>query len=62
MNIGLSSDGNVYVNNLVCDAFSFAQADNFEIVDANDRSFTIQFVFAGKTYRFTPSDDSFTVS
>lgn len=59
---GLSSDGNVYVNHLECDAFSFGQADNFEIVDANDRSFTIQFVFAGKTYRFTPSGDNVTVS
>lgn len=59
---GLSSDGNVYVNHLECDAFSFGQADNFEIVDANDRSFTIQFIFAGKTYRFTPSGNSVTVS
>lgn len=59
---GLSSDGNVYVNNLTCDTFSFAQADNFEIVDANDKSFTIQFIFAGKTYRFTPSGNSVTIS
>lgn len=59
---GLSSNGNVYANRLVCDAFSFGQADNFEIVDANNRSFTIQFVFAGKTYRFTPSGDNVTVS
>ena len=59
---GLSSNGNVYANNLVCDSFSFGQADNFEIVSANDRSFTIQFVFAGKTYRFTPSGDNVTVS
>ena len=59
---GLSSDGNGYINHLECDAFSFGQADNFEIVDANDRSFTIQFVFAGNTYRFTPSSNSVTVS
>lgn len=59
---GLSSDGNIYANHLVCDAFSFGQADNFEIVDANDISFTIQFVFAGKTYWFTPSGDNVTVS
>ena len=59
---GLSSDGNVYANNLVCDGFSFGQADNFEIVNANDRSFTIQFVFAGKTYQFTPSGDNVIVS
>ena len=59
---GLSSDGNVYANHLECDAFSFGQADNFEIVNANDRSFTIQFVFAGRTYQFTPSANSVTVS
>lgn len=59
---GLSSDGNVYANNLVCDFFSFGQADNFKIVNANDRSFTIQFVFAGKTYQFTPSGANVTVS
>lgn len=59
---GLSSNGNVYANNLVCDFFSFGQADNFKIVNANDRSFTIQFVFAGKTYQFTPSGANVTVS
>ena len=59
---GLSSDGNVYANHLECDAFSFGQADNFEIVNANDRSFTIQFIFAGKTYQFTPSGANVTVS
>ena len=45
-----------------CNIFNFSGVTNFEIVDANDRNFTIQFVFAGKTYRFTPSGDNVTVS
>ena len=36
--------------------------ENFDIVNANDITFTIQFEYNGKTYSFTPSEGSVTVS
>ena len=35
---------------------------NFRFVDINDRSFTIQFMYNGKTYRFTPSESDISIS
>lgn len=61
-NYYLSSDGSTYFNNLNCDILSFGGVDNFEIVDANDTGFNIQFNYNGKTYKFFPSENSVTVS
>lgn len=61
-NYYLSSQGEAYFNSLNCDIFSFGGVDNFEIVDANDTGFNIQFNYNGKTYKFFPSDANVSVS
>ena len=61
-NYYLSSDGSTYFNNLNCDILSFGGVDNFEIVDADDTSFNIQFNYNGKTYKFFPSESWISVS
>ena len=61
-NYYLSSDGSTYFSNLNCDILNFGGVDNFEIVDANDTGFNIQFNYNGKTYKFFPSENSVTVS
>lgn len=61
-NYYLSSNGSTYFNNLNCDILSFNGVDDFKIVDANDTGFNIQFNYNGKTYLFTPSEGSVTVS
>lgn len=61
-NYYLSSQGDAYFNSLNCDIFNFSGVTNFEIVDANDTVFNIQFNYNGKTYKFFPSENSVTVS
>lgn len=61
-NYYLSSQGEAYFNSLNCDIFSFGGVDNFEIVDANDTGFNIQFNYNGKTYKFFLSDANVSVS
>lgn len=61
-NYYLSSDGNAYLNNLNCDILSFGGVDDFSIVNADDKSFHIQFNYNGKTYNFFASEGSVTVS
>lgn len=61
-NYYLSSLGEAYFDSLNCDMLNFNGVDNFEIVDANDTGFSIQFNYNGKTYKFSPSSDSVTVS
>lgn len=61
-NYSLDSQGNAYFNSLNCDIFNFNGVTNFEIVDANDTSFHIQFNYNGKTYVFFPSESTVTVS
>lgn len=51
-NYYLSSQGDAYFNSLNCDIFNFSGVTNFEIVDANDTGFNIQFNYNGKTYKF----------
>lgn len=58
----LSSDGEAYFGSLNCDTFSFGGVSNFKIVDANDRGFTIQFLYLGNRYRFTPSESTVSIS
>lgn len=52
----IDSRGNAFFNYLDCDSLSFSGASNFEIVDADDYSFTIRFEYGGRTYKFTPSN------
>ena len=61
-NYYLDSQGAAYFGSLNCDIFNFGGVTNFEIVDINDRGFTISFVYNGRTYHFTPSEGSVTVS
>lgn len=61
-NYYLNSLGQAYFSSLNCDNFSFGGITNFEIVDANDTGFNIQFTYNGKTYKFFPSEGSITVS
>lgn len=61
-NYYLNSLGQAYFSSLNCDNFSFGGVQNFEIVDANDTGFNIQFTYNGKTYKFFPSEGSITVS
>lgn len=58
----LSSDGSAYFSTLGCEVFNFSGANDFKIVDSNNTGFSIQFTFGGKTYTFTPSESSVTVS
>lgn len=58
----LSSDGMAYFSTLGCETFNLPGADDFKIVDLNNTGFSIQFTFDGKTYTFTPSEGSVTVS
>lgn len=58
----LSSDGGAYFSTLGCETFNLPGANDFKIVDLNNTGFSIQFTFNGKTYTFTPSEGSVTVS
>ena len=58
----LSSDGSANFNSLHCDIFNFGGVTNFEIINAGSTTFTIQFEYNSKTYQFTPSEGSVTVS
>ena len=58
----LNTKGDAYFNSLDCDILSFSGARNFEIVDAGITTFTIQFIYNNKTYQFTPSGGSVTIS
>lgn len=58
----LSSDGGAYFSTLGCETFNLPGADDFKIVDLNNTGFSIQFTYDGKTYKFTPSEGSVSVS
>ena len=58
----LSSDGGAYFRTLGCEIFNLPGADDFKIVDLNNTGFSIQFTYDGKTYKFTPSEGSVSVS
>ena len=61
-NYYLDSQGAAYFRSLNCDIFNFNGVTNFQIVDANDTGFNIQFTYGGRTYKFFPSESSVTVS
>lgn len=58
----LSSDGGAYFSTLGCETFNLPGVDDFKIVDLNNTGFSIQFTYDGKTYKFTPSEGSVSVS
>lgn len=58
----LSSKGNAYFNDLDCDSLNFSGVNEFKIIDANATSFSIKFTYGGRTYEFTPSEGSVSVS
>ena len=59
---GINTAGEAFFSNLDCETLSFAGANNFCIINANTTGFTIQFECEGRTYNFTPSSGSVTVS
>lgn len=61
-NYYLNTNGEAYFSNLNCDSLNFTGIQNFKIVDAGSTTFTIQFEYNNKTYQFTPSGGSVTVS
>ena len=61
-NYFLGSDGNAYIKNLNCDSLNFGGVDGFSVVKADDTSFHIQFNYNGKTYDFSASESTVTVS
>lgn len=62
-NYKLDSNGDAYFNTLSCTRLDIpGGADNFQVVDINDRDFTIRFKYNGKTYSFTPSEANVNVS
>lgn len=61
-NYYLSSEGNAYFNSLDCDILNINGVTNFEIINADDRGFTLSFVYNGRTYHFTPSEGNLSIS
>lgn len=58
----INANGVGYFSNLSCDILDVPGCSNFKIVDAGSTTFTIQFEYNGKTYQFTPSGGSVTIS
>lgn len=52
----INTAGEAFFSNLDCETLSFAGANNFRIINADDRSFAISFEYGGRTYVFAPSD------
>lgn len=62
-NYFISSKGDGYFKNLSCTYLNVPGGGrDFKLVDVNDTGFTIQFEYNNKTYQFTPSKGSVTVS
>ena len=61
-NFYIDANGAGYFNQLFCDILNVPGGDDFKIINADDRSFTISFEYNGKTYHFTPSDANVGVS
>ena len=58
----IDANGVGYFSHLSCNILDVPGGRNFKIVDAGITTFTIQFEYNGKTYQFTPSGGSVTVS
>lgn len=61
-NYYINSVGDACFSELKCDTLNLPGGNDFQIVDQNDRVFTIQFEYNGTTYRFTPSEANVGVS
>lgn len=61
-NYYIDANGAGYFNQLFCDILNVPGGDDFKIINADDRSFTISFEYNGKTYKFFPSESCITVS
>lgn len=61
-NYYLSSDGDACFDTLDCGTLNVSSAQDFGIVDISSTTFSIQFNYNGKRYKFTPSEGSVTVS
>lgn len=61
-NYYLDSQGAAYFSSLNCDIFNFGGVQNFEIIDADDRGFTLSFEYNNRTYHFTPSEGNLSIS
>ena len=61
-NYYLESRGAAYFRNLNCDTFNFGGVTNFEIINLDDRGFTISFEYNRRTYHFTPSEGNLSIS
>lgn len=62
-NYYLNSNGDAYFNTFMCDnTLNFSGVTDFDIINANDTNFTIQFTYNNKTYLFTPSVGNVSVS
>ena len=58
----IDANGAGYFSHLFCDILDVPGGNDFKIIDADDRSFTISFEYNGRTYHFTPSDENVGVS
>lgn len=58
----IDANGSGHFSNLSCEILDLPGCEDFRIVETNDRSFSIQFSYNGKTYKFTPSEGSVSVS
>lgn len=61
-NYYLDSQGAAYFRSLNCDIFNFGGVQNFEIINADDRGFTLSFEYNNRTYHFTPSEGNLSIS
>lgn len=61
-NYYLDSQGAAYFSDLNCDSFNFGGVTNFEIINADNRGFTLSFEYNGRTYHFTPSEGNLSIS
>lgn len=58
----IDTNGIGYFSTLSCDILDVpGDGRNFRLVNINDRSFTIQFMYNGRTYRFTPSESDISI-
>lgn len=61
-NYYLDSSGNAAFDTLDCETLNIASVRDFSIVDITSTGFNFQFTYGGKTYKFTPSEGSVSVS
>lgn len=61
-NYYINTNGEAYFRSLNCDIFNFGGVQNFEIINADDRGFTLSFEYNNRTYHFTPSEGNLSIS